>query len=127
MLTSDEVLEAIERAQLKLPASTTISSDGSILIAPHRAVCKLREPLSQEILGRILFKENGREILNRYQIKEKVSALIIPPGQGVITTCSMFLNEHYVVLQAGSELGRHLPATILIRSKHEESESIWKS
>lgn len=113
MLTSDEVLEAIERAELKLPASTTISSDGSILIAPHRAVCKLREPLSQEILGRILFKENGREILNRYQIKEKVSALIIPPGQGVITTCSMFLNEHYVVLQAGSELGRHLPATIL--------------
>ncbi|MDD3082054.1 MAG: LOG family protein [Desulfobacterales bacterium] len=113
MLTSDEVLEAIERAEIKLPASTTISSDGSILIAPHRAVCKLREPLSQEMLGRILFKENGREILNRYQIKEKVSALTIPPGQGVITTCSMFLNEHYVVLQAGSELGRHLPATIL--------------
>jgi hypothetical protein len=31
LLSSDEVLEAIERAELKLPASTTISSDGSIV------------------------------------------------------------------------------------------------
>ena len=34
LLTSEEVLEAIERAELKLPASTAISSDGSIVIAP---------------------------------------------------------------------------------------------
>jgi hypothetical protein len=42
-----------------------------------------------------------------------VSALKIPAGEGVITTCSMYLNEHYVVLQSGFELGGHLPATIL--------------
>lgn len=34
LLSSDEVLEAIERAEIKLPESTTISSDGSIVIAP---------------------------------------------------------------------------------------------
>ncbi|MDD2388753.1 MAG: LOG family protein [Desulfobacterales bacterium] len=113
LLTSDEVIDAINRSELKLPASTTISSDGRILIAPHPAICKLREPLGKEILERILFRENGREILNRFQARETVSAVIIPPGQGVITTCSMYLNDHYVVLQSGFEFGEHLSATIL--------------
>ena len=36
LLTSEEVLAAIERSELKLPASTSISSDGSIVIAPHK-------------------------------------------------------------------------------------------
>ncbi|MCP4623462.1 MAG: hypothetical protein GY850_07995, partial [bacterium] len=43
--------------------------------------------------------------------------MIIPPGLGIITTCSMYLNEHYVVLQSGHptelETGSHFPATIL--------------
>jgi hypothetical protein len=113
LLTSDEVLEAIERSELKLPAATTISSDGSIVIAHHKVVCDLREPLDRETLGRILMREDGRELLNRYQIQKAVPAVVIAPGEGVITTCSMYLNEHYVVLQSGFELGRNLPATVL--------------
>ncbi len=113
LLTSDQVLEAIESAELKLPASTTISSDGSILIAPHKVACHLKEPLDKEALCRILLREDGREILNRFQERRALSVLTIPPGEGVVTTCSMYLNEHYVVLQSGYELGRHLPATIL--------------
>jgi hypothetical protein len=35
LLTSEEVLAAIERSELKLPASTAISSDGSI-VCPQR-------------------------------------------------------------------------------------------
>ena len=69
LLSSDEVLEAIERAELKLPESTTISSDGSIVIAPHKVVCRFREPLDKKTLGRILFREDGRELLNRYQVR----------------------------------------------------------
>ena len=98
---------------IKLPASTAISSDGSIVIAPHRVVCDLRENISTETFGRILLSEDGREMLNRYQIPRSVPHLIIPPGEGVITTCSMYLNEHYVVLQSGFSLGRNLPATVL--------------
>ena len=113
LLTSDEVLEAIERSQLKLPASTTISADGSIVIAPHKVICELKEPLDQETLGRILLREDGRELLNRYQVRKSVQALNIAPGKGAVTTCSMYLNEHYVVLQSGFELGRNLPATVL--------------
>ncbi len=113
LLSSEEVMAAIERAELKLPASTAISSDGSIVIAPHKVVCILREDTSDQTFGRILLREDGREMLNRYQVNQSVPNVIIPPGQGVITTCSMYLNEHYVVLQSGFSLGRNLPATVL--------------
>ena len=113
LLTSDEVLEAIERSELKLPESTTISADGSIVIAPHKVICELKEPLDKEVLGRILLREDGRELLNRYQVRKAVQAVNIAPGKGAVTTCSMYLNEHYVVLQSGFELGRNLPATVL--------------
>ena len=113
LLSSDEVLQAIERAELKLPESTTISSDGSILIAPHKVVCRFREPLDRKTLGRILLREDGRELLNRYQVRNAMPSLTIAPGEGVVTTCSMYLNEHYVVLQSGFALGRNLPATVL--------------
>ncbi|MDX9785718.1 MAG: LOG family protein [Desulfobacterales bacterium] len=113
LLTSGEVIDAINQATLKLPASTTISSDGSILITPHKVICKLKPGLDKETFGRILFRENGRELLNRFQIREPVPAVTIAPGKGVITTCSMYLNEHYVALQSGLSLGKHLPATIL--------------
>jgi predicted Rossmann-fold nucleotide-binding protein len=113
LLTSEEVLEAVERAELKLPASTAISSDGSIVIAPHKIACRLREPLTPDLLGRILLREDGRELLNRYQVGTPVAAVTIAPGEGVITTCSMYLNEHFIVLQSGFSLGRNLAATVL--------------
>jgi len=113
LLSSDEVLEAIDRAELKLPASTTISSDGSIVIAPHKVVCRLKEPLDKKTLGRILLREDGRKLLSRYQVREAVPSVTVSPGEGVVTTCSMYLNEHFVVLQSGFAMGRNLPATVL--------------
>ncbi len=113
LLSSEEVMEAIERSELKLPASTAISSDGSIIITPHKVVCDLRHDIDTQIFDRILLSEDGREMLNRYQIARSVPNLILPPDEGVITTCSMYLNEHYVVLQSGFSLGRNLPATVL--------------
>ncbi len=113
LLSSEEVIAAIDRAELKLPASTAISSDGSIVIAPHKTVCDLSRHVDEKLFGRILLGEDGREVLNRYQVNRTVPNLIISPGKGVITTCSMYLNEHYVVLQSGFALGRNLPATVL--------------
>lgn len=113
LLTSEEVMAAVERAELKLPASTAISSDGSIVITPHKVVFQLREDIDQTTFGRILMREDGREMLNRYQLPHAVPHLMIPSGEGVITTCSMYLNEHYVVLQSGFSLGHNLPATVL--------------
>jgi hypothetical protein len=113
LLSSDEVLAAIERAEIKLPESTTISSDGSIVIAPHKVVCQFREPLDKKTLGRILLREDGRELLNRYQVRSAVPSVTIAAGEGVVTTCSMYLNDHFVVLQSGFATGRNLPATVL--------------
>ncbi len=113
LLSSEEVMTAVEGAELKLPASTAISSDGSIVITPHKMVCDLRPDIDIQTFGRILLRDDGREMLNRYQINRSVANVVIPPGQGVITTCSMYLNEHYVVLQSGFSLGRNLPATVL--------------
>ena len=42
-----------------------------------------------------------------------MSAVTVAPGEGVVTTCSMYLNEHFVVLQSGFAMGRNLPATVL--------------
>ena len=113
LLSSEEVLEAVERSLLKLPASTSISSDGSIVLAPHKIACRLREPLAPDMLGRILLREDGRDLLNRWQVRDPVPAVVIAPRQGLVTTCSMYLNEHFVVLQSGFSLGRNLAATVL--------------
>jgi predicted Rossmann-fold nucleotide-binding protein len=113
LLTSEEVLDAVEHSVLKLPASTAISSDGSIVIAPHKIACRLKEPLTKDLLGRILLRDDGRELLNRYQVRDPVPAVTIAPGEGLVTTCSMYLNEHFVVLQSGFSLGRNLAATVL--------------
>lgn len=117
LLNSDSVLQAINEAKLKLPESLSISSSGSIVIGSHKMICILREPLTKKQLSRILFQKDGREILNRHQKRKKVDAVIIPPEAGVITTCSMYLHDHYVVLQSNSDLpdllGSHFPATVL--------------
>jgi predicted Rossmann-fold nucleotide-binding protein len=113
LLSAEEVLAAIEDSALKLPASTAISSDGQIVISPHKVVYDLSDEIDENTFGRILLRGDGRELLNRYQIERAVPAVRIDPGEGVITTCSMYLNDHYVVLQSGSALGRNLPATVL--------------
>ncbi len=117
LLTSEQVYDAVNRSTLKLPASTSISGDGSIIIVPHKIVCVLKDELQRDVLEQILLRADGRELLNRHQIGKTVSAVCIPPGEGVITTCSMYLNDHYVVLESGGqngfELGKHFPAIIL--------------
>lgn len=117
LLTSEQVYDAVRQSALKLPMATSISGDGSIIIVPHKVVCTLKGALKRDELEQILLRADGRELLNRYQIGESVSAVHIPPGEGVITTCSMYLNDHYVVLESGGrngiELGAHFPAIIL--------------
>ena len=113
LLSSDEVLSAINRGAIKLPASTCISNKGEIVISPHNIKCKIDNDLDEKTLSRILFREDGREILNQYQKMEKFPFLIIPPHEGIITACSMYLSDHYVVLNSGSILGKHIASTVL--------------
>jgi len=73
-----------------------------------------------------LLHEDGRKLLNRYQVREAASSLTVAAGEGVVTTCSMYLNEHFVYCKVA------LPWAAICRppswtpSKPVAFEYIWK-
>jgi predicted Rossmann-fold nucleotide-binding protein len=113
-LDSQAILAAIRAGHLQLPAAFSIDDDGSFTIRPHRRVYELSRGLTREDLLSILASAEGRSVLNRMQIAREVENIVMEPGSGVITSCSMFLHDHYVVLDRESRhLGRHLQAIVL--------------
>jgi predicted Rossmann-fold nucleotide-binding protein len=113
-LSSDEIYSSLERNEFQLPSGFSIGADGSFTIQTHKLRYALSKKLSPEDALAILTQEGGKSILNRIQIPRPVEYLLIPPGHGIITSCSMFLHKHYVVINpdAGAH-GRHLHATVL--------------
>ena len=63
------------------------------------------------------FKLNGdagRGYLDKVQVRQEVDILAVPPRSGVLTSCSMYLKEHYVVLNRGEgNFGLHCGAILL--------------
>ncbi|MGA0869632.1 MAG: LOG family protein [Planctomycetota bacterium] len=113
-LDSRAILQAIGAGELQLPAAYSIDETGSFTIRPHRRVYDLARTLSREDVLSIAASSDGRSVLNRMQIARPVDNILMPPGTGVITSCSMFLHRHYVVLDRESHhLGRHLQAIVL--------------
>lgn len=113
-LDSQQILEAIREGALQLPAAFSIDDDGSFTIRPHRRVYELSRELRRDDVLSILASADGRSVLNRMQIARDVENIVMEPGSGVITSCSMFLHRHYVVLDRESRhLGRHLQAIVL--------------
>ncbi|MDA1222266.1 MAG: LOG family protein [Planctomycetota bacterium] len=113
-LDSGAILEAIGAGELQLPAAYSIDETGSFTIRPHRRVYDLARPLSRDDVLSIAASSDGRSVLNRMQIARPVDNIVMPPGTGVITSCSMFLHRHYVVLDRESHhLGKHLQAIVL--------------
>ncbi len=113
-LSSDDVYEAYVRHEFQLPAGFSIGSTGGFTIRPHQLVYDLQRPLTRDDLLTILARDAGKALLNRLQVPRVVENVILDPGEGVITSCSMFLHRHYVVLESdASSLGRHMQATVL--------------
>lgn len=113
-LTSSEIYEEYSRNAFKLPAAFSIDSAGRFTIQPHRLVYEIRQPLSEQHLFAVLLREDGKSLLNRLHAPRPVDNIVLEPGQGVITSCSMFLHRHYVVLESHpTELGRHMRAVVL--------------
>ncbi|MBL8804056.1 MAG: LOG family protein [Planctomycetes bacterium] len=113
-LSSDEIYSELERNEFQLPSGYSIGADGSFTIQTHKLYYELSKQLSLEDALAILTQEGGKSILNRLQIPRNVDNLVIPAGQGLITSCSMFLHKHYAVINpvAGAH-GRHLHAIVL--------------
>jgi len=113
-LTSEQAFQAYTDNDFKLPAAFSIDADGRFSIQPHRVVYDLVRPPTVDDLFAILLRPEGRSLLNRLQVERRVDNILLEPGEGVITSCAMFLHRHYVVLESDpTALGRHMHAIVL--------------
>ncbi len=113
-LTSTEIWEAITTNQIKLPNTISIDRFGNVYFTPHRRVYSLPEDVSQTDLLYLVTGERPRSYLDQLQTAQDVENLSILPGTGFLTSCSMYLPHHYVVLRRGNDqFGLHTGAVLL--------------
>jgi len=113
-LSSEKVYDEVVAHALQLPASFSIDREGRFNIQTHRCVYDLSGPVTLDDLRTIVARLEGQDLLNRIQVQRPVTHIVLDPGDGVITSCSMFLHRHYVVLDLESNsFGQHLQAVVL--------------
>ena len=113
-LSTGEIWTAIEQNNLKLPNTISIDSQGRVFLTPHQVNYTLSSRLQRINFELIVSGSAGRSFLDKVQIRHDVSPLTIPPHSGILTSCSMYLKEHYVVLNQGAgNFGIHTSAVLL--------------
>ena len=113
-LSSMELYNEYSANAFKLPAGFSIDSEGQFTIRPHKLIYDLERTPSVDDLFAILNRPDGKSLLNRLQVARQVDNVLLEPGQGVITSCTMFLHRHFVVLESDpTALGRHMHAVVL--------------
>ncbi len=113
-LTSDEIWTAIRENRLKLPDTISIDRQGSVFLTPHQVSYTLNPRLQRINFELIVSGTAGRSFLDKVQIRHDAKPLAIPPRSGLLTSCSMYLKEHYVVLNQGAgNFGIHTSAVLL--------------
>jgi predicted Rossmann-fold nucleotide-binding protein len=113
-LSSAEIWAAIKANDLKLPNTISIDSRGRVFLTPHQVSYTLSTKLQRLNFEHIVSGNAGRSLLDKVQIRHDASPLTIPPHSGILTSCSMYLKEHYVVLNQGEgNFGLHTSAILL--------------
>ncbi len=113
-LSTEEIWNAIKANDLKLPDTISIDRDGRVYLSPHQVAYTLNPKLNRLTFERIVSGEAGRTFLDRVQLRHEITPLTIPPRSGILTSCSMYLREHYVVLNQGEgNFGIHTSAVLL--------------
>ena len=113
-LSSDEIWTAIRENRIKLPNTISIDSQGSVFLTPHQVSYTLNPRLQRINFELIVSGAAGRNFLDKVQIRHDASPLSIQPRSGILTSCSMYLKEHYVVLNQGAgNFGIHSSAVLL--------------
>jgi predicted Rossmann-fold nucleotide-binding protein len=113
-LTSTEIWQAVQENVLKLPHTTSIDSQGRVFFTPHAVSYTLNPRLQRLNFEHIVSGYAGRSFIDKVQIRHDASPLTIPPRSGILTSCSMYLKEHYVVLNPGEgNFGLHTSAVLL--------------
>jgi len=113
-LTTGEIWDAVKSNKLKLPNTISIDRIGRVFLTPHQVSYTLNPKLTRGSFERLVAGEAGRSFLDKVQIRREASPLTILPRSGILTSCSMYLKEHYVVLNQGEgHFGIHTSAVLL--------------
>jgi predicted Rossmann-fold nucleotide-binding protein len=113
-LSTAEIWDALKENRIKLPNTISIDSQGRVFLTPHQLTYTLSQRLVRADFERVVSGVAGRSYLDRVQIRHEAAPLAIPPRSGILTSCSMFLKEHFVVLNQGEgNFGIHTSAVLL--------------
>ncbi len=113
-LSTAEIWDAIKSNALKLPNTISIDSRGRVFLTPHQVAYTLSAKLTRINFEHIVSGNAGRSFIDKAQVRRDASPLAIPPHSGILTSCSMYLKEHYVVLNQGEgNFGLHTSAILL--------------
>lgn len=113
-LSTAEIWDALKENRLKLPNTISIDRLGRVFLTPHQLSYTLASKLQRGDFERIVSGHAGRAYLDRVQVRHEASPLSIPPQSGILTSCSMYLKEHFVVLNQGEgNFGIHTSAVLL--------------
>ena len=113
-LSTGEIWDAIKLNGLKLPNTISIDSRGRVFLTPHQVSYTLSPKLQRINFKHIVSGNAGRTFLDKAQLRHDASPLTIAPRSGILTSCSMYLKEHYVVLNQGEgNFGLHTSAILL--------------
>jgi predicted Rossmann-fold nucleotide-binding protein len=113
-LSSTEIWAALQQNLLKLPNTISIDSGGRVFFTPHAVSYTLNPRLQRLNFEHIVSGYAGRSFIDKIQVRHDAAPLTIPPQSGILTSCSMYLKEHYVVLNPGEgNFGLHTSAILL--------------
>lgn len=113
-LSSTEIWAAVQANLLKLPNTISIDRSGRVFFTPHAVSYTLNPRLQRLNFEHIVSGYAGRSFIDKVQVRHDAATLTIPPRSGILTSCSMYLKEHYVVLNPGEgNFGLHTSAVLL--------------
>jgi len=113
-LSSHEIWQAVTENRIKLPKTISIDRMGHVFIVPHSVCYTLNPAVTRLQFERVVSGEQTRGFLDKVQVREEMPTLVVPPRSGVLTSCSMYLKEHFVVLNRGEgNFGLHCSAVLL--------------
>lgn len=113
-LSSGEIWQALQENRIKLPNTTSIDRFGRVFLTPHKVQYTLPSSVTELDHLRLVKGLLPRTFLDKVQQREDLPVVAIEPQSGILTSCSMYLKEHYVVLNRGEgNFGLHSGAVLL--------------
>ena len=113
-LSTNEIWEAVKENRIKLPNTISIDRLGRVFLTPHKVQYTLNPRLQRPDFERLVSGDADRGYLDKVQLRHDVGTLSVSPRSGLLTSCSMYLKEHFVVLNRGEgNFGLHCGAILL--------------